>query len=157
MITVLRSLQRCKGRIMLYSVEIFLGFHLLQIVSLIVRFQKLPSYIEVYPWWENIVRIIDSTPSLNDTLMIVRHEWWLEIGCMNYAFGLGISEWSFYFSPVKAMAVLILSLLIASIWAIASEDNSDDKKAKENWRTHATKLATSVFGTLAGLSSMTLY
>lgn len=87
-------------------------YYVLLMLSMIVRFQDFPNYINAYDWLGNIKTIIISTPSLKDTLLIVKDEWVMEIGFMNYDFGSGISEWSLFFAPVKMLGVFTLGALL---------------------------------------------
>jgi hypothetical protein len=81
-------------------------------MSLIVRFQDLPNYINFYDWLGNLKTIVISTPSLKDTLLIIKDEWVMEVGFMNYDFGVGISEWSLFLAPVKILGVFALGVLL---------------------------------------------
>lgn len=90
------------------------GYYLLLLVSLIVRFGHLPNYVTFYNWPQNIWVIIQSTPSILDMLPIMNEEWLVEIGHMNYDFGHGISEWSLSLQPPKMFLVFIFSALIAA-------------------------------------------
>jgi hypothetical protein len=87
-------------------------YYLILLLALIVRFGDLPNYIKFYDWWGNIQRIIVSTPSLKDTFLILKDEWIMEIGFMNYDFGAGISEWSLFFAPIKILGVFVLSFFL---------------------------------------------
>lgn len=46
--------------------------------------------------------------------MIIAEEWVLEIGFMNYDFGIGISEWSLFLAPAKMAVVMGLGALLAT-------------------------------------------
>lgn len=142
-----------RHRILLYGVGITLAFYTLQLLVLVLRFRQWPNYINVYDWWGYTARIFESTPSLWDILDILPGEWLFEIGFMNYAFGQGISEWSFYFAPVKAVGVVLLSVLVAAIWVLMTEVES----IVSPWRIRCAKLLIVGSGTFAGLSSLTLY
>lgn len=87
-------------------------YYVLLLLSLIVRFGDLPNYIKFYDWVGNVQTIVSSTPSLKDTLLIIKDEWLIEIGFMNYDFGAGISEWSLFFAPFKVFGVFILALFL---------------------------------------------
>jgi hypothetical protein len=89
-------------------------YYMVLMLSLILRFGNLPNYVNEFNWVENVKTIINSTPSLLDTVMIVKDEWVFEIGYMNYDFGSGISEWSLFFAPAKILGVLFLGCLIAT-------------------------------------------
>jgi hypothetical protein len=89
-------------------------YYMVLMLSLVFRFGSLPNYINDFNWIDNIQTIIRSTPSMLDTLMIINNEWVLEIGFMNYDFGMGISEWSLFLAPVKILGVFVLGTLIAT-------------------------------------------
>mgnify|MGYP007058555715 CR=1 FL=1 len=74
-------------------------YYMVLMLSLILRFGNLPNYVNEFNWVENVKTIINSTPSLLDTVMIVKDEWVFEIGYMNYdgnyeiaAFGRNITD-----------------------------------------------------------------
>lgn len=98
------------------------------LISLIIKFQNLPNYVEFYNWPENVIRIWQSTPSWQDALLIIREEWLFEIGYMNYDFGHGISEWSLVLPPTKLLIVIILGALIASYITLKDAQKSSSKK-----------------------------
>ncbi len=93
------------------SLLLTLTYYSIQLGAMIVRFGAIPNYVTFYDWLGNVSMIVQSTPSLKDQLLIINDEWWFEIGYMNYAFGKGISEWSMYVIPVKALGVFLLSFL----------------------------------------------
>jgi hypothetical protein len=92
----------------------FLGFHALQLATLMVRFEAWPNYVTVHDWPANVARIVRSTPAISDMIPIILDEWLVEIGSMNYSFGRGIAEWSFVLIPGKAVVVLGIALLVAT-------------------------------------------
>lgn len=92
-----------------------LGYNLLLLAALVVRFGEVPNYATIYDWPGNIVRIFVGTPSLLDALQIAREEWLLEIGRMNYDFGNGISEWSLTVLPAKLAVLLAVGALLATV------------------------------------------
>ncbi|HVI64084.1 MAG TPA: hypothetical protein VM910_16085, partial [Bradyrhizobium sp.] len=95
-------------------VAFFAAFPLLQLALLIVRFQEFPNYLIVHDWPGNIARIVRMTPSIADMVSIMRDEWLIEIGSMNFAYGRGIAEWSFVLVPAKAGVTLVIALLLAT-------------------------------------------
>jgi hypothetical protein len=95
-------------------VAFFVGFHGLQLATLMVRFEAWPNYAVVHDWPANVARIVRSTPAISDTIPIILDEWLVEIGSMNYSFGRGIAEWSFVLIPGKAVVVLGIAALIAT-------------------------------------------
>jgi hypothetical protein len=96
------------------AAAIFVGFHVLQLALLMVRFEAFPNYVTVHDWPGSVARIVRMTPSVADMIPIMLNEWLIEIGSMNYAFGRGIAEWSFVLMPAKAAIVLLIALLIAT-------------------------------------------
>jgi hypothetical protein len=95
-------------------VAFFAAFPLLQLALLIVRFQEFPNYLIVHDWPGNIARIVRMTPSIADMVSIMRDEWLIEIGSMNFAYGRGIAEWSFVLVPAKAGVTLVTALFLAT-------------------------------------------
>lgn len=93
---------------------VFLGFHALQLATLMVRFEAWPNYVTVHDWPANVARIVRSTPAISDMIPIILDEWLVETGSMNYSFGRGIAEWSFVLIPGKAVVVLGIALLVAT-------------------------------------------
>lgn len=94
------------------------GYYLALMAGLIAKFQHLPNYVKGYDWFSNVITIIVSTPSLKDTLAIIADEWVLEIGYMNYDFGIGISEWSLFLAPAKMVVVMALGALLATYFVL---------------------------------------
>ena len=92
----------------------FAGFELAQLTLLTLRFQEFPNYLIVHDWPGNIARIVRMTPSIADMVLIMRDEWLIEIGSMNFAYGHGIAEWSFVLVPAKAGVTLVIALLLAT-------------------------------------------
>lgn len=96
------------------AAAVFLSYHAAQLGLLALRFGALPNYVSVQDWPANVARIIRSTPSALDMAAIIADEWLIEIGRMNYAFGHGISEWSFVVMPAKLAVVLVISALVGA-------------------------------------------
>jgi hypothetical protein len=92
----------------------FLGFQVLQLAILVLRFEALPNYVTFHDWPANVAGIVRSTPSMSDMVPIILDEWLVEIGSMNYAFGRGIAEWSFVLMPAKLVVVLLIASLLAT-------------------------------------------
>jgi hypothetical protein len=90
------------------------AFPLLQVALLALRFHALPNYATWYDWPANVARILRTTPSILDVPAIVADEWLLEVGYMNFAYGRGISEWSFALLPTKLVAVAVIAALTAT-------------------------------------------
>jgi hypothetical protein len=94
-------------------------YNVMLLAALIVRFGDLPNYATVYDYPGNVLRIVASTPSALDAVEIVRDEWLLEIGFMNYSFGNGISEWSLTILPAKLVLLLAVGALLATTIVLA--------------------------------------
>jgi hypothetical protein len=109
------------GRWLLIAVGTMAVYYAGLLTALIVRFENWPNYTVGYDWPGNIARIVRSTPSLADIVMIAQGEWLLEVGYMNMSFGRGISEWSLTLVPAKMAAILLLGALIATVWALNAE------------------------------------
>jgi hypothetical protein len=92
----------------------FLGFHGLQLATLMARFEAWPNYVTVHDWPANVARIVRSTPAISDMIPIILDEWLVEIGSLNYSFGRGIAEWSFVLIPGKAVVVFGIAVLVAT-------------------------------------------
>lgn len=84
----------------------------LMMIALMVRFQDLPNYVEFYDWFGNVAWIIQSTPSWGDIPPIIAEEWLIEIGFMNYDYGMGISEWSLNVIPARMSVLFGLGALV---------------------------------------------
>lgn len=92
-----------------------LVYYPLLLAALMVRFEALPNYVVLHDWPGNVAEIVRATPAVSDMAPIIIQEWLLEIGRMNYDYGHGISEWSLTIIPAKAMVVLALSTLTATL------------------------------------------
>ncbi|MFT6387201.1 MAG: hypothetical protein ACJAUP_000572 [Cellvibrionaceae bacterium] len=110
--TIWQTIKTHYWKCILFSIAFTVFYYALLMLSLIVRFQDLPNYINTYDWLENLKTIVISTPSLKDTLLIMKGEWVMEIGFMNYDYGAGISEWSLFLAPVKMLGVFTLGALL---------------------------------------------
>lgn len=131
---------------------ICIAYYVLMLLALIIKFQALPNYINVFDWIENVLWIFESTPSLRDALLIVTEEWWLEIGFMNYDFGMGISEWSMFVSPWKMLSVATFSALFMSYLLVMKSQ----AKACTPSVNLASKLSTGVGGLFFAITSLTM-
>ena len=106
------------GRWLLWSttaIGFVIAYNLMLLVALVVRFGSVPNYMTAYDYIGNVLRIVESTPSLSDMVPIIREEWLLEIGFMNYDYGNGISEWSLSVLPEKLIVLLAVGALIATV------------------------------------------
>lgn len=132
------------------SVGFALCYYGVLLALMMIKFQQLPNYYTLYDWPQNVALIIDSTPSLSDMVMIIKAEWLLEVGFMNYEFGMGIAEWSLYVSPAKVLATLFLGALLALLFLLARRAAVCAAKKKSG------VLAGGIGAVLASLSLMSL-
>ena len=109
------------SKLLLVSTLLAIVYYLILLLSLIVRFGDLPNYIKFYDWWGHVKTIVASTPSFKDTFLIIKDEWLLEIGFMNFDFGAGISEWSLFFAPFKILGVFILAFFLVLNYLLIKE------------------------------------
>jgi hypothetical protein len=96
-------------------------YYVVLLLALVYRFGNWPNYVTGYNWFGNVATIIASTPSVSDMIPIILDEWLLEIGYMNMSFGHGISEWSLNLIPSRMLAILLLGMMIATVWALQRE------------------------------------
>ncbi len=116
------------------------------LVSLVVRFGAFPNYINFYDWLGNTKVIVQSTPSIQDMLMIIKDEWLMEVGYMNYDFGHGISEWSLFFVPFKVITVALIGLVLGLHFMMNRYHQMRSKKAAA---------CSGIGASLVGLTSIT--
>lgn len=109
-------------RILMTGALFALLFQVLMMVALMVRFQAWPNYIIGYDWIGNVMHIIRSTPSWSDIPPIINQEWLIEIGKMNYDYGMGISEWSLNVVPVRMAVLFVLGALVALCGTLLRRD-----------------------------------
>lgn len=149
---LLKLIKNHYGFWLLGIVGICIAYYLLMLLALIIKFQALPNYMTVFDWIENVLWIFESTPSLSDALSIVSEEWWLEIGFMNYDFGMGISEWSMFVSPWKMLSVATFSALFMS-YLLVMKDQTQVCRPSVNL---ASKFSTGVGGLFFAITSLTM-
>ncbi len=124
--SVLRNSLRDNWKTLVTHGLIFaLFFQVFMLVALIVRFQDIPNYVTVYDWIGNVVWIIQSTPSWRDMLPIIWEEWLIEIGFMNYDYGMGISEWSLNVIPSRLVVLFLLGAMVSWCLALLRKDSCD--------------------------------
>ena len=109
-----REFRASAGLWLALVVAFFATAHLLQLALLVLRFQAWPNYLTLHDWSGNIARIVRMTPSISDVVSISLDEWLIEIGSMNFAYGHGVSEWSFVVVPAKAALMLTIAVLLAT-------------------------------------------
>jgi hypothetical protein len=89
-------------------------YHLGLVASASVSTGHVPNYIRFYDWPADVLRIIQSTPSIFDMPSIINDEWLIELGAINYHYGHGIAEWSFAIIPSHVLIALLFSALVAT-------------------------------------------
>ncbi len=136
------------------TLGIVLAYYIMLMLSLMIRFQHFPNYINIYDWWQNVIRIIESTPSINDSIAIIADEWLLEIGYMNYDFGLGISEWSLFIVPMKVLGVALLGALVSTNYLLLTRSSACGSITRRQARSTGT--ATGLGAALMAMASITL-
>ncbi|MEL6644190.1 MAG: hypothetical protein AAFQ79_09665 [Pseudomonadota bacterium] len=109
----------------LHGLIFALVFQVLMMIALIVRFQDLPNYVTWYDWFGSAAHIIQSTPSWRDAVQIIWEEWLIEIGYMNYDFGLGISEWSLNVVPSRLFILFVLGAMVSLCLALVRRDTCE--------------------------------
>ena len=112
------------GRWLFLTVGITVGYYLLLMAALVVKFGSLPNYVTAYNWPASVWTIIRSTPSFSDVPPIVAEEYLLEFGYMNYDYGHGISEWALNILPYKVILMVILAGLLAANLLLLRQPNS---------------------------------
>lgn len=127
-------------------------YYLILMAALIIRFDSLPNYFNTYDWAFNIKRIWLSTPSMLDTLLIMKDEWLFEIGFMNYQFGIGISEWSLFIAPVKVLGVMFLTAAVSANFLLLRASN----RVCSARSAQSASVATGLGATFVSLASLTM-
>lgn len=112
-------------KMLIYGIAFAVLFQVLMLIALMVRFQALPNYGVTYNWFSNVVWIIQSTPSWRDIMPIINQEWLIEIGKMNYDYGMGISEWSLNVVPTRLFVLFILGASIALCLSLLKRESCD--------------------------------
>jgi hypothetical protein len=122
------------------------------LIAVIIKFGELPNYVNYYHWFDNVQRIIASTPSVKDQLAIIKDEWLIEIGYMNYDFGIGLAEWSLFIVPITLLEIALLSALMTTYWLLLRER----RKSCAATASHSTNIAGGVGSSCVALTSITL-
>jgi hypothetical protein len=112
---ILRETIRCHRRAWLaLTLGLALGYHLALIASASISTGHIPNYIRFYDWPGDVLRIIETTPSVSDMPSIINDAWLIELGAMNYHYGHGIAEWSLAIIPSHVLIALMFSALAAT-------------------------------------------
>ena len=123
------------------------------LTAMVIRFDNIPNYVTWYNYPANVYEILVSTPALSDAWPIVREEWLIEIGYMNYDFGHGISEWAMTVLPPKLLTMTIVAMLAATAIVLTLPTKFGTCPSSTSRRAVA---ATGGGTALVGLSSATL-
>ncbi len=118
--------------ILLFGIGTAVLYQFFLMAALIVRFGNLPNYWVFYDWPANILRIIRSTPSISDMGPIMAAEWLIEIGYMNYDYGLGISEWALSVVPAKLAVLFLMGALAGLCFQLARRENCPASVARSS-------------------------
>lgn len=110
-------------QLLLFGLLFALLFQLFMLLALVFRFQGLPNYTTFYHWPNNVMTIIQSTPSWMDIWPIISEEWLIEIGRMNYDYGIGISEWSLNVVPYRLLVLTMMGALVALCLRLSKSDS----------------------------------
>ena len=108
---------------LVFGILFALLFQLFMLLALVFRFQGFPNYTTFYNWPGNVVTIIRSTPSWMDIWPIISQEWLVEIGRMNYDYGIGISEWSLNVVPYRLLVLTVMGALVALCLRLSKIDS----------------------------------
>ncbi len=122
------------------------------LIAVILKFGELPNYVNYYHWFDNVRRIMVSTPSVEDQLAIIKDEWLIEIGYMNYDFGIGLAEWSLFIVPITLLKIVLLSAFMTIYWLLLRERRKTC--AASTW--HSSNIAGGVGSSCVALTSITL-
>jgi len=113
MLTILHLIREHWVRWLLTAVVLTVGFELLLIGTLMIRFEAVPNYLTNYDLFGNYQLIISGTPDLHDTLQLLAAEPWMEIGYKAPDY-YGIAEWSLMLMPAKLLNIFVVSLLLST-------------------------------------------
>jgi hypothetical protein len=149
---IVHAIRQYPGRWWGITLGVTVGYYLALMAGLIIKFQHLPNYVQGYDWFSNVIMIIVSTPSLQDTLAIIAEEWVLEIGFMNDDFGMGISEWSLFLAPAKMAVVMALGALLATHYSLLRANHGVCSAT----RYRMSKVSTGLGATCVALTSITM-
>lgn len=128
--TVARVARERWRTVLLSALAVLVLTTLVQLVALVVRFGNLPNYATLYDFPGNVWRIVRSTPAISDMPPIIADEWLVEIGYMNYDYGLGISEWALTLVPAKMVVVLFTGALVGLLIALLSARRACSRTAR---------------------------
>ncbi len=155
--SVLAAVKRQRVLILAFTAGFPLVFYALLMALLVMRFGHLPNYVTSYDWLVNVSRIIAGTGSISDMLRIGMDEWLLEIGFMNYSYGLGVSEWSLLIIPHKLAIMMGIGALIGFNFALMADQRPAISRLRQYLRSARCGLMTSVGALCASLTGITLY
>lgn len=117
----LAAMRRQRRLVLAFAIGFPVGFYLFLLALMALRFGNLPNYVTPYDWIGNVYRIFTSTGSVADMVRIARDEWLLEIGFMNYDYGLGVSEWSLLIIPHALIYMMFVGALVGLNFALIAD------------------------------------
>ena len=114
----LRTLGRAIGQHKFIWLSTVVGFisvyYLMLFAAMVVRFDNVPNYVTFYDYIGNVVTILKETPAFSDAINILKDEWLIEIGFMNYDYGNGVSEWALNVIPSYLVVQIAAGMLVAT-------------------------------------------
>ena len=128
------------------------AFYAGQLLLLRLRFGHWPNYTTFYDWPANVTRIIHATPSVWDTIALIRNEWLFETGYLDTHYGLGSAAWSMTIIPEQFIYVVLLGLLLATNLVLLLEQSA----ASNRLCAPCVGAATGLGGSLLGLANVSL-
>jgi hypothetical protein len=145
-------IRRWRGTWLTVALLVPPGFYAGQLLLLRIRFGHWPNYVTFYDWPTNVARIVRHTPSIWDTIALVRAEWLFETGFINRDYGRGIAEWSMTIIPEHLLYVILLGVLLATNLVLLLERSATTNTVCAS----CAGAATGVGGSLLGLSNVSL-
>lgn len=115
---IANEIRRRWRHLLLWGVLFALLHQVAMFAALVLRFRAWPNYVTFYDWPGNVLHIVRSTPSVRDMVGIIREEWLIEIGRMNYDYGTGISEWSLNIMPSRLLVLCLLGALVGLAFSL---------------------------------------
>lgn len=155
--TVMASARRHRRLIVGFALLFPVGFYLLLLAVLVVRYGDLPNYVTPYNWPANVWHIIVSTRAVSDMVPIIADEWLIEIGYMNYDYGNGIADWSMSIIPHKLAVLSLTGALVGLNAALMIDRKASASLATECTQACRTGLLTGGGAISASLTSATIF
>jgi len=154
---LLRGASRSRVLVIIFALAFPLLFYLLLLAMLVAVYGHLPNYLTPYNWVGNVLRIIASTPAVADMLPIIRDEWLIETGYMNYDYGNGIADWSLSIIPHKFLIVSLAGALIGLNVGLLPDRMSMGTFSQQSFQLCQFGLLTSVGALCIGVTNATVF